>query len=41
MAADFLRYLTTQDGADIIRAQGDRPCAELANPQLCHPEPRP
>ncbi|WP_250028394.1 PstS family phosphate ABC transporter substrate-binding protein [Paractinoplanes maris] len=39
LAASFLRYLTNQVGADIIRAHGDRPCAELANPQLCHPAP--
>lgn len=37
LAASFLRYLTNQVGADVIRAHGDRPCAELANPQLCHP----
>ncbi|WP_203728271.1 substrate-binding domain-containing protein [Paractinoplanes durhamensis] len=37
LAASFLRYLTNQTGADIIRSHGDRPCAELANPQLCHP----
>lgn len=37
LTASFLRYLTNQLGADIIRAHGDRPCAELANPQLCHP----
>ncbi|GIE90006.1 substrate-binding domain-containing protein [Actinoplanes regularis] len=37
LAASFLRYLTNQVGADIIRANGDRPCAELANPQLCRP----
>ncbi|MEU4243232.1 substrate-binding domain-containing protein [Actinoplanes sp. NPDC026619] len=36
LAASFLRYLTNQVGADIIRAHADRPCAELANPQLCH-----
>jgi phosphate transport system substrate-binding protein len=41
LAASFLRYLTNQLGADIIRAHGDRPCAELANPQLCHPDPIP
>ncbi|MBL7256856.1 hypothetical protein [Paractinoplanes lichenicola] len=41
LAASFLRYLTNQVGADIIRAHGDRPCAELANPQLCHPNPMP
>jgi hypothetical protein len=39
--ASFLRYLTDQVGADIIRTHGDRPCAELANPQLCHPNPIP
>jgi phosphate transport system substrate-binding protein len=37
LAASFLRYLTNQVGADIIRAHGNRPCGELANPQLCHP----
>ncbi|MFF5291403.1 PstS family phosphate ABC transporter substrate-binding protein [Paractinoplanes globisporus] len=37
LAASFLRYLTNQVGADIIRSHGDRPCAELANPQLCRP----
>ncbi|WP_158884776.1 substrate-binding domain-containing protein [Amycolatopsis anabasis] len=37
LAASFLRYLTNQVGADIIRSHGDRPCAELANPVLCHP----
>ncbi len=37
LAASFLRYLTDQVGADIIRAHGDRPCAELSNPQLCRP----
>ncbi|MCY1142944.1 substrate-binding domain-containing protein [Actinoplanes sp. Pm04-4] len=41
LAASFLRYLTNQVGADIIRTHGDRPCAELANPQLCHPNPVP
>lgn len=37
LAASFLRYLTDQVGADIIRAHGDRPCGDLANPELCHP----
>jgi phosphate transport system substrate-binding protein len=37
LAASFLRYLTNQVGADIIRSHGDRPCAELQNPVLCHP----
>ncbi len=37
LAASFLRYLTNQVGADIIRSHGDRPCAELANPELCRP----
>ncbi len=39
LTASFLRYLTNQLGADIIRSHGDRPWAELANPQLCHPAP--
>jgi phosphate transport system substrate-binding protein len=37
LTASFLRYLTDQVGADIVRAHGDRPCGDLANPQLCHP----
>lgn len=37
LAASFLRFLTNQVGADIIRSHGDRPCAELANPQRCRP----
>jgi ABC-type phosphate transport system substrate-binding protein len=37
LAASFLRYLTNQVGADIIRSHGDRPCAELSNPELCRP----
>ncbi|MBG0568681.1 substrate-binding domain-containing protein [Actinoplanes sp. NEAU-A11] len=37
LAASFLRYLTNQVGADIIRANGDRPCADLANPAICRP----
>ena len=37
LAASFLRYLTNQVGADIIRSHGDRSCGELANPQLCRP----
>ena len=36
-AASFLRYLTNQVGADIIRSHGDRPCAERANPRHCRP----
>ncbi len=38
LAASFLRYLTNQVGADILRSYGDRPCAELENPVLCRPE---
>ncbi|GID30446.1 PstS family phosphate ABC transporter substrate-binding protein [Paractinoplanes brasiliensis] len=37
LTASFLRYLTNQVGADIIRANGDRPCADLANPAICRP----
>lgn len=37
LTASFLRYLTNQVGRDVVRAHGDRPCAELANPVLCRP----
>ncbi|MFI5611843.1 substrate-binding domain-containing protein [Amycolatopsis sp. NPDC051903] len=37
LPASFLRYLTDQVGADIIRSHGDRPCAELENPVRCSP----
>jgi phosphate transport system substrate-binding protein len=37
LAASFLRYLTNQVGADILRSHGNRPCAELENPALCRP----
>ncbi|MER6353887.1 substrate-binding domain-containing protein [Streptomyces sp. NPDC001634] len=37
LAAGFLRYLANEVGKDIIRAHGDRPCAELAKPLLCRP----
>ena len=37
LAASYLRYLTNQVGADILRSHGDRPCAELENPALCRP----
>jgi phosphate transport system substrate-binding protein len=37
LAASFLRYLTNQVGADIIRAHGDRPCSDLQNPTACRP----
>jgi phosphate transport system substrate-binding protein len=37
LAASFLRYLTNQVGADILRKHGNRPCTELANPALCRP----
>jgi ABC-type phosphate transport system substrate-binding protein len=37
LAASFVRYLTNQVGADIVRSHGDRPCAELENPVLCRP----
>ncbi|WP_433262253.1 substrate-binding domain-containing protein [Actinosynnema sp. CS-041913] len=38
LAASFLRYLTNEVGKDIVRASGNRPCAELENPQLCAPQ---
>ncbi|MGH3672155.1 MAG: PstS family phosphate ABC transporter substrate-binding protein, partial [Pseudonocardiaceae bacterium] len=37
LTASFLRYLTNEVGKDIVRAHGDRPCAELQNPMLCRP----
>lgn len=37
LAASFLRYLTDQVGADILRTHGNRPCSELQNPALCRP----
>lgn len=37
LPAGFLRYLTNKIGQDIIRHHGDRPCADLRNPVLCHP----
>jgi hypothetical protein len=37
LTAGFLRYLTNQVGADILRSHGDRPRAELENPALCRP----
>lgn len=37
LAAGFLRYLADEVGQDIIRAHGDRPCAELEKPLLCRP----
>ena len=41
LAASFLRYLTNQVGADILRTHGNRPCGELQNPALCRPAPLP
>ncbi|MFI1091231.1 PstS family phosphate ABC transporter substrate-binding protein [Streptomyces sp. NPDC020917] len=37
LAASFLRYLTNQVGQDIIRAHGDRPCADLSDSVVCRP----
>lgn len=37
LAAGLLRYLTDLAGKDVVRAHGDRPCSELANPVLCRP----
>jgi phosphate transport system substrate-binding protein len=37
LAAGFIRYLTTQAGADIVRSVGDTPCDSLPNPVLCRP----
>lgn len=38
LSASFLRFLTNKIGQDVIRNGGDRPCADLQNPVLCHPD---
>jgi ABC-type phosphate transport system substrate-binding protein len=38
LAAGFLRFLTDQMGADIVRSHHDLPCSALPNPALCRPE---
>ncbi|WP_280385983.1 PstS family phosphate ABC transporter substrate-binding protein [Nocardia wallacei] len=37
LAAGFLRFLTDQLGADIIRSHRNLPCSALPNPVLCQP----
>ncbi|GAA2669494.1 PstS family phosphate ABC transporter substrate-binding protein [Actinoplanes palleronii] len=37
LSGSFLRFLTNQVGADILRSHGLRPCPELANPARCQP----
>lgn len=37
LPAKFLRFLTNQEGADILRHSGHRPCAELRNAVRCQP----
>lgn len=39
LGASFLRFLTGAAGQDVIRAAGNLPCADLADPARCHPEP--
>ncbi|MRH90985.1 phosphate-binding protein [Nocardia sp. SYP-A9097] len=39
LAAAFLRYLTDLQGKDVLRSYGDIPCAELATPASCTPDP--
>lgn len=39
LVESFLRFLTNQEGQDIVRDHGDRPCADLENPALCRPRP--
>lgn len=39
LASGFLRFLTDQEGKDILRSYGNLPCIELANPALCQPYP--
>ena len=33
----FLRFLTNQRGADIVRSRGNAPCQDLQNPVTCRP----
>ena len=37
IGAAFLRYLTDQEGKDILREHGNRPCAETEYPLECEP----
>ncbi|KUL23791.1 type 2 periplasmic-binding domain-containing protein [Actinoplanes awajinensis] len=37
LSGSFLRFLTNQVGAEILRSHGLRPCPELANPARCQP----
>lgn len=37
LPAKFLRFLTYQEGVDILRHSGHLPCAELRNPVRCQP----
>ncbi|MGW5384647.1 substrate-binding domain-containing protein [Nocardia sp. NPDC003963] len=37
LGAGFLRFLLGEAGQDVIRSYGNLPCAELADPTLCHP----
>ncbi|WP_040836897.1 substrate-binding domain-containing protein [Nocardia brevicatena] len=37
LGAGFLRFLTHDTGQDVVRAHGNTPCAELADPSLCSP----
>lgn len=39
LGAGFLRFLTDEAGQDILRAAGNTPCEQLANPSLCQPFP--
>lgn len=37
LGASFLRFLTAEAGQDVIRASGNLPCADLADPSRCRP----
>lgn len=37
LSLSFLRFLTDQRGADIIRSHGNAPCQDLRNPVACRP----
>jgi phosphate transport system substrate-binding protein len=37
LGAGFLRFLVGEAGQDVIRSYGNLPCADVADPALCHP----
>ncbi|MEV3962397.1 substrate-binding domain-containing protein [Nocardia sp. NPDC050193] len=37
LGAGFLRFLAGEAGQDVLRSYGNLPCADIADPALCHP----